>query len=101
MIKVNKPRYIALFVVSGSIKKLFSIDCVNIYLFSVFFFSLDFAQSFHWLALVIIIAKKFVPLLNMEKAYENLFERMLKQYLGLLQFGLKCLNHVSWAEINY
>ena len=31
LIKVNKSGYIALFVVSGSIKKLFSIDCVNIY----------------------------------------------------------------------
>ena len=30
-LKINEPRYIALFVVSGSIKKLFSIDCVNIY----------------------------------------------------------------------
>ena len=31
--KVTEPRYIALFVVSISIKKLFSIDYVNIYLF--------------------------------------------------------------------
>ena len=31
LIKVNKSRYIALFVVSGSVQKLFSIDCVNIY----------------------------------------------------------------------
>ena len=30
-IKVNESRYIALFVVSGFIKKLLSIDCVNIY----------------------------------------------------------------------
>ena len=29
--KINEPQYIALIVVSGSIKKLFSIDCVNIY----------------------------------------------------------------------
>ena len=46
--KINEPWYIALFVVSGSIKMLFSIDCVNvyfsqsiafvnIYLFSIFF----------------------------------------------------------------
>ena len=34
---VNESRYIALFVVSGSIKKLFSIDCVNIYIFYYFF----------------------------------------------------------------
>ena len=38
-IKVNESRYIALFVVSGSIKKLFSIDYVNIYLFSIIFFN--------------------------------------------------------------
>ena len=31
VIKVNKSLYIALFMVNGSIKKLFSIDCVNIY----------------------------------------------------------------------
>ena len=37
IIKVNESRYISLFVFSGSIKKLFSIDCVNIYLFSIFF----------------------------------------------------------------
>ena len=35
--------YIALFVVSGSIEKLFSIDCVNIYIFSKKF-SIDFAR---------------------------------------------------------
>ena len=48
--KVTESRYIALFAVSGSIKKLFSIDCVNIYfsqsivfaniyVFSIFFFN--------------------------------------------------------------
>ena len=31
-LNVNEAPYIALFVVSGSIKKLFSIDCVNIFL---------------------------------------------------------------------
>ena len=31
-IEVNESRYIALFVISGSIKKLYTIDCVNIYL---------------------------------------------------------------------
>ena len=30
-VKVNEPRYITLFVFSGSIKTLFLIDCVNIY----------------------------------------------------------------------
>ena len=35
--KVNESRYIALFAFSWSIKKLFSIDCVNTYLFSIFF----------------------------------------------------------------
>ena len=29
--KINESRYIALFVVSGSIKKLFSINYINIY----------------------------------------------------------------------
>ena len=38
--EVNESRYIALFVVWGSIKKLFSIDCVNIY----FSHSIDFAK---------------------------------------------------------
>ena len=33
VIKINESRYIALFVVSGSIKGLFSIDYVNIYIF--------------------------------------------------------------------
>ena len=44
MVKVDKSWYIALVAVSGSIKKLFSIDCVNIaniYVFSIFF-SIDF-----------------------------------------------------------
>ena len=36
-VKVNESRYIALFVVSGSIKKLVLIDFVNTYLFSIFF----------------------------------------------------------------
>ena len=36
-VKVNESRYIALFVFSGPIKKLFSIDCVYIYLFSIFY----------------------------------------------------------------
>ena len=35
--KVNESRYIALFAFSLSIKKLFSIDCVNTYLFSISF----------------------------------------------------------------
>ena len=35
--KVKKSRYFALFVVSGSNKKLLSIDFINIYLFSIFF----------------------------------------------------------------
>ena len=48
LIKGDKPELkvndiITLFVVSGSIKKLFSIDCVNIYPFSMFF-SIDFAR---------------------------------------------------------
>ena len=42
-IKVNESRDFAFFVSSGSIKKLFSIDCVNIYLFSMFF-SKEFAR---------------------------------------------------------
>ena len=42
-VKVNESRYIALFVFRGSIKKLFSIDSVNIYLFSIFF-SIDFSR---------------------------------------------------------
>ena len=37
--KINQSRYIALSVVSRSIKKLFSIDYVNIYFFSIFFFN--------------------------------------------------------------
>ena len=39
--KGNESRYMGLFVFSGSIRKLFSIDCVNIHLFSIFF-SIDF-----------------------------------------------------------
>ena len=31
LLKINKTQYIALFVVNGSIKKLFSIDCVNVH----------------------------------------------------------------------
>ena len=41
-LKVNEPRYIALFVVRGSIKKLSPIDHLNIHLFSIFF-SIDLA----------------------------------------------------------
>ena len=41
LIKGNESRYDALFVVRGSIKKPFSFDCVNIYLFSIFF-AIDF-----------------------------------------------------------
>ena len=41
--KINESRYIALFVVSGSIKTLLSIDYVNIYLFSI-----DFSIDFSW-----------------------------------------------------
>ena len=40
-IKINESQYITLFVVSGSIEKLFSIDYVSICLFSIFF-STDF-----------------------------------------------------------
>ena len=55
LIKVNESRYIALFVVSGYIKKIFLMDCVNIYLFSLFFkivfaniyvFSIFFSKEF-------------------------------------------------------
>ena len=42
-IKVNKSRYIALSVVSGSIKKLFFQLIVPMFIFSKYFFSLDFA----------------------------------------------------------
>ena len=42
--KVKESRYIASSVVSGSIKKLSPIDCVNIYLFSIFF-SIDFSND--------------------------------------------------------
>ena len=41
-LKVNESWYIALFVVSRSIKKLFSIDYDDIYLFSIYF-PIDFA----------------------------------------------------------
>ena len=40
---VNESRYISLIVFSGSIKNLFSIDCVNIYLFQILFLK-DFVQ---------------------------------------------------------
>ena len=35
-VRINEVGYIALFVVNGSIKKLFSVDYANIYLFSIF-----------------------------------------------------------------
>ena len=41
--KVHESRYIALFEFSRSIKKLYSLDCVNICLFSIFL-STDFAR---------------------------------------------------------
>ena len=44
LIKGNESRYDALFVVRGSIKKPFSFDCVNIYLFSIFI-SIDFSTN--------------------------------------------------------
>ena len=40
--QMNESRYIPSFVASGSIEKLFSIDDVNIYIFSIFF-SIDFS----------------------------------------------------------
>ena len=43
-IKFNESRYIALFVVRKSIKKLFSIYYVTVYLFSIFF-SMDLARQ--------------------------------------------------------
>ena len=42
-VQVNESRYIALSVVSWSIKKFFPIDCVNICLFVIFFW-IDFAR---------------------------------------------------------
>ena len=42
-LKINESRYVELFVVRGSIKKLFLIDYVNIYLFCNIF-SIDFAR---------------------------------------------------------
>ena len=38
-VKVNKSRYIALLVFSGSMKKFSAIDCVSLYLFSIIFFN--------------------------------------------------------------
>ena len=37
----------------------------------------------------------------MEKTYENLFERMLKQYFGLSQVGLKRLKpcFLGWDQV--
>ena len=37
IVKINESQYIVLFLVSGSIKELFPIDYVNIYLLSIFF----------------------------------------------------------------
>ena len=42
-LKNNESQGISLFVVSESIKKLFSNDYVNIYIFSIFFFAIDFS----------------------------------------------------------
>ena len=42
-LKVKESHYIALFAFYGFIKKFFSIDCANIYLFSIFF-STGFAR---------------------------------------------------------
>ena len=38
-LKINESRYIVLFVISGSVKKLFPIDYVNMYMFLIFFVS--------------------------------------------------------------
>ena len=38
LLKVNESRYIVVYLASGSIKTRFPIDCVNIYLLSIFFF---------------------------------------------------------------
>ena len=40
--KINESQYIAFFAVSGSIKKFFSIDYVNIYLFNRYLFNIFF-----------------------------------------------------------
>ena len=71
MIVLKESRYYALFLVSGSIKKIFSINCVSIYLFSIFFsidlsvdcvniylFSIDFdrwkSEGLHHIASIVI-----------------------------------------------
>ena len=43
LFKINESQHVVLFAVSGSIEKRFSVDCVNINLFSIFF-SIDFAR---------------------------------------------------------
>ena len=50
VIKINESRYIALFVVSGFIKKLFTNAYVNIYLFKIFF-AINFTQ---WKSVVLL-----------------------------------------------
>ena len=71
--KVNESRYIALLVVSGSIKKLFSIDYVNISLLSVYF-SIDFAG---WKVVELNVCFNQKIYLLTKKAFEFFSEEML------------------------
>ena len=63
-LKVNESRYIALFVVSGSINKLFSTDHVNIYLSSIFFQDICLVEKCQYLSFLDIIFNRFFPVEN-------------------------------------
>ena len=71
--KVKESRYIALLMVSGSIKKLFSIDYVNISLLSVYF-SIYFAG---WKVVELNVCFNQKIYLLTKKAFEFFSEEML------------------------
>ena len=82
-LKVNEPRYIALFMFNGSIKKLFSMDCVNIYLFLIFFY------RFY------LVEKAF---LNWLYQYLRFFNIFFNRFWSQEKCGLHCLNH-GWLTL--
>ena len=57
-LKLNESQYTALLVVSRSIKKFFFLNCVDIYLFSIFYlFSIDFVGGKGWGYPILLISR--------------------------------------------
>ena len=76
--KLNESRYIALFVVSGSIKMLFSVDCVNIYL----------SQQLSFLYIFFNLKVQGYPILLVSREYDGLWSSLFSK-IAVLQLECK------------